>query len=249
MRHPHKWEHLRPEEFFAEFERAPIAYWAAGAMEDHGLHNALGVDPVVAYHVCLRAAEISGGIVFPAVPFAPAGIPGLSRDELRSGKHQLFYPSLWVSRELCQRIYLELLESLADLGFKSCVALGGHYPALLLISEIEEQCGGRIAKMRFSSGRSYVGPPAAEESGPEADSRAEGHGLMKETSMFAAICPECVDLSRAPYTMESPIPSQLQEASAESIAYLQKATPEVGRRLIAREARRLAALAREMLEA
>jgi hypothetical protein len=31
MRHPHKWEEMLPEEFFEEFERSPIAYWACGA--------------------------------------------------------------------------------------------------------------------------------------------------------------------------------------------------------------------------
>jgi len=83
-RHPHKYEELLPEEFYEELKRAPIAYWGCGAMEEHGLHNPLGADAYVAYETCLRAAEISGGIVFPPVPFAPAGVPGFSRQELRS---------------------------------------------------------------------------------------------------------------------------------------------------------------------
>ena len=51
MRHMHKWQELRPEELLAEQERAPIAYWACGPMEDHGLQNALGVDPGKAYEI------------------------------------------------------------------------------------------------------------------------------------------------------------------------------------------------------
>jgi len=124
MRHCHKWEELLPEEFYEEFARAPIAYWGCGGMEDHGLHNALGADPYVAYDLCLRTADIAGGIVFPPVPFALAGIPGLSREELRSREPYTYPPSLWVSREVCEQLYLELLESLADLGFRACLAAG-----------------------------------------------------------------------------------------------------------------------------
>ena len=58
MRRGHKWEEMLPEEFFEEFERTPIAYYACGAMEDHGLHNALGADCYIAYEICLRAVEI-----------------------------------------------------------------------------------------------------------------------------------------------------------------------------------------------
>ncbi len=73
MRDLHCWEQLRPEEFYAEQSRAPVAYWACGPMEDHGLQNALGVDPGKASEICRRAARLTGGIVFPMVPFAPAG--------------------------------------------------------------------------------------------------------------------------------------------------------------------------------
>ena len=152
MRHPHKWEELLPEEFCEEFARAPIAYWGCGAMEDHGLHNALGADPYVAYGLCLRTAVITGGIVSPPMPFASAGIPGFSREELRSGEHQLYPPSLWVSQEVCEQLYLELLESLADMGFRACLAVGGHYPAALLLQEQRERTGGRVREMRFWGG-------------------------------------------------------------------------------------------------
>ena len=56
----HRWEALLPEDFPAEFDRAPIAYKACGAMEEHGLQCALGTDPYTAYEVCLRTADIVG---------------------------------------------------------------------------------------------------------------------------------------------------------------------------------------------
>ena len=67
MSHPHKWEDLFPEEFSDELERKPLVYWGCGAMEEHGLQNALGGDCFHAYEICRRAVEITGG-VFPALP-------------------------------------------------------------------------------------------------------------------------------------------------------------------------------------
>ena len=67
MRNLHKYEELFPDEFDAELKRSPIVYCAFGPVEYHGAHGALGMDPVKGYEMCLRAAAISGGIVFPGV--------------------------------------------------------------------------------------------------------------------------------------------------------------------------------------
>ena len=87
MRDKRKYEELFPEEFAEIMAKTPIAYWACGPMEYHGLQNTLGIDPCKAYEICLRAADLSGGVVFPMVPFAPGGAPpSLKREELRRRK-------------------------------------------------------------------------------------------------------------------------------------------------------------------
>ena len=70
-RNMHKFEELTPYEFDREKERASIIYAAAGPVEYHEECNALGIDPCKGYQWCLDAAEITGGIVFPMIPFAP----------------------------------------------------------------------------------------------------------------------------------------------------------------------------------
>ncbi|MGD9519513.1 MAG: creatininase family protein [Armatimonadota bacterium] len=247
MRHPHKWEELLPEEFFAEMERAPIVYWSCGAMEEHGLHMALGNDYIQMYEVCLRAADITGGIVFPPVPFAPAGIPSLSREELRSGEHELYPPSLWVSRELCEWIYTELLESLADVGFRACVALGGHYPADLLLREIEQKTGGRIGDLCFHGGGTVelLEEEIARLQGE--DPAVGGHGGMWESSLVMAVCPDWADLDRAERVMDAPFTSQLQKMSAAGLARIRDASVELGERLLGAAARKAAEHARRLL--
>lgn len=247
MRHPRKWEEMLPEEFYDEFERAPIAYWACGAMEEHGLQNALGTDPYTGYEICLRAVDISGGILFPPVPFAPAGQPGYSREELRSGEKQLFPPSLWTSRELCKQLYIELMESMADLGFRVCMANGGHWPADLLLQNIEKEKGGHIGDMAFWGGGTVRLLQDVIDAEQEKDPLIGGHGMMWETSLVTAVRADWVDLPRAQRIKEHTLPSQLKKQPAEKIARIASAHPEFGNRLLDTAAERLAKLAQEML--
>jgi len=247
-RHPHKYEELLPEEFYEELKRAPIAYWGCGAMEEHGLHNPLGADAYVAYETCLRAAEISGGIVFPPVPFAPAGVPGFSRPELRSRTKETFPPSLWTSREVCKQLYLELLESLADLGFKACMANAGHWPADLLLQEIRKELGGRVGKMKFWGGGTVTILHDFLEEEAKKNSLILGHGTMWETSLVMAMWPDGVDLPRARRIKESPLPSQLKDLPKEKLDCIASANAEMGNRLLNLAAQRMAKLAQEMLK-
>ncbi|MGQ9556256.1 MAG: creatininase family protein [Anaerolineae bacterium] len=249
MRHKHKWEELLPEEFYEEFERIPIVYWGCGAMEEHGLQNALGTDLYIGYEVCLRAVQISGGILYPPVPLAPAGVPGYSREELRSGRYQLFPPSLWASRELCKLAYTELMESMADLGFKVCIAVGGHWPADLLLQELAREQQSRIGKMRLWGGGLVSILQDVLEEGERQEPGSMGHGMLWETSLLMAIREDWVDPPRARRIAESPLPSQLKGQPAERLARIEMASAEYGDRMLDLAAERLAKLAMDMLSA
>ena len=247
MRDMHKWQDLRPEEFFSEQGRSPIAYWACGPMEDHGLQNALGVDPCKGYEICLRAAAQTGGIVFPLVPFAPGGAPPLSREAMRSGERELFPPSLFVSVELCRQIYAELFENMAELGFRLCVAFGGHGPAASLLRVIAEEWGGRLGDMAiFTCGsstfiRDIIKEQAGDDPGPLS------HGGKWETAMNMALEPEHVDLSRVRAIDDSPIPSQLKGRASAHLSAIEASSVEFGELLLSTAASRLAAKVRELM--
>lgn len=244
----HQWEEMLPEEFFAEMKRAPISYWSCAGMEEHGLHMALGNDWIQMYEVCLRAARITGGIVFPPVAFAPAYFPGLSREELRSKQKELYPPSLWVSRELCERIYEELMESMADMGFKVCIALGGHAPADALLREIEKKHGGKIGNMLFYGGgtidllREEIGRMGKQ------DPTLGGHGGMWETALVMAIRPDWADLSRAERVVDAPFPSQLKAMRKENLARIKDATAQFGETLLNMAVENAVARARDLLK-
>lgn len=246
MRNMHQWQELRPEELFAEQERSPIAYWACGPMEDHGLQNTLGVDPGKAYEICLRAAAQTGGIVFPLVPFAPAGAPPLSREEMRSRTRELFPPSLFVSVELCTQIYAELFENVAELGFRLCVAFGGHGPAASLLKAVAEELGGRIGDMEiFTCGSStFISDVIREEAGD--DPAPLSHGGKWETAMNMALNPEYVDVSRVRSIDDSPIPSQLKGRPSPHLSAIEASSVEFGELLLSTAASRLAGKVREL---
>ena len=245
----HRYEELLPEEFYEEFERAPIIYLGFGPLEEHGLQNALGTDAFSAYEICSRAVEISGGIVYPPVPLGHAGArPGLSRADLRSGKRNLYPPSAWVSVELCRQVYTELMESMADLGFKSCIAFGGHGPTGLLLMDIHKELGGRIGGMRFWAGNkgSILADVLKEEA--KKNPHIVGHGMMWETSGVMAMHPEWVDLPRAKRIRESPLPSQLKNTPQERLDCIATSTIEFGNFLYKVAAERVAKVAQEMLQ-
>lgn len=243
----HRWEDLLPEEFCAEFDRAPLAYLAAAAPEEHGLHNPLGMDMWPPYEVCLRAAKLTGGIVFPLIPFAPAYFPGLSREEMRAGEKELYPPSLFVSRELCELAYTEVLEGMADMGFKAAVALAGHAPADKLLQDMTEQHNGVIRGMPFFGAGTYslvqdfLAELAQERPG------STGHGTMWETSLLMATAPGYTDLSRATRILQDPRPSQLQANSPEVIARIQEANAELGEKTLQLTVERVVAKAKELL--
>jgi len=247
MRDLHRWEQLRPEEFLAEQERAPVVYCAFGPMEDHGLQNALGVDPCKAYEICRRAAHISGGIVFPLVPFAPAGAPPLSREDMLSEKYPLFPPNLFVSVELCRSVAGELFERFAALGFRLCVGFGGHGPAAKLLKQMAEEADGRVNGMALlTCGSTTYTADIIRENGGD-DPKPMSHGGKWETAMNMALNADYVDLSRIRDIDSSPIPSQLKGRTDAQLRGIEAATVEFGETLISTAAERLAAAASEQL--
>jgi creatinine amidohydrolase/Fe(II)-dependent formamide hydrolase-like protein len=247
-RHPHKYEELLPEEFYEEQRRAPIIYLPIGAPEEHGLQSVLAVDPWTAYEACLRAVAISGGIVYPIIPFAPAGLPPWSREQLRDGTHDAAPPSCFISVELCRSLYIELMESLADLGFKSCIACSGHYPGDVLLQEMQKELQGTVRGMKFWGG----GPASllrdATDKLEEKQPLIGGHGMMLETSIVRALHEHWVDLSRVERIKDSPISHQLKNQSSERLAAIRTANAELGNWFLNLAAERLAELAVQLLK-
>ena len=251
MRDQRKFEELLPEEFDAEVKRHPIIYCAFGPMEYHGIYNALGIDPGKAYEICLRAAGLSGGIVFPLVPLAPGGSMSyekmLNRDELRKVIRSA-YPSVMTSVALCEKLYYELFESFAeDLGFKVCVAFGGHGPAGVLIKKIASDHNGAIAGMKLlPCGSLSHNLDTIKAEYAKLGVNKISHGGLWETAMNMACNPEFVQLERAQKKWP-----EIFEKYTVNLEGLNKVTPEIvlalGEKLLNISAERIAAEATALL--
>ena len=151
MRHPQKMEELLPHEFESERDRKPIIYLPFAPVEYHGCHVSLNSDTAKGYEMCLRAAKITGGIVHPQMPIAPAGGPLKERDGIRDYmQNHPHRPGVFISAELCRKLLLEMLDVFAeDLKFKVCVMCGSHGPANTLAEEIRQASNGSHKGMKL----------------------------------------------------------------------------------------------------
>ena len=110
-----RFEESGPEQVAALIERSPVAYVPLGALEWHGEHGPLGLDGIKAHHICERAAQRTGGVVFPTIfwgAFDTMPFPftfHFERAHLKSVLHPL-------------------LTQLSVWGFQVIVLLTGHYP-------------------------------------------------------------------------------------------------------------------------
>lgn len=260
MRNLHKYEELFPDEFAAEFKRSPIIYCPFGPMEYHGPYNALGIDPVKGHEMCLRAAAISGGIVFPMIPIAPnvpVGPKGFiadrpaNREDIRH-EAALFLPSIYTSIEVCEKLYYELLENFAeDIKFKVCVIMGSHGPAGTLAKKI-------VAENPVFKGMKLLmaGSLSHNRDLIEAEYKRLGiarlsHGGMWEASMFMACNPEYVDADK----MKNSVPGAYEEfmfrthgrQTVPDYEEIRQVSLEFGERLVQVAAERIAAEALKAL--
>lgn len=176
-----RYEELRPAEIEAIRSAFPLAYVPWGALEWHSLHAPVGLDSFKAHGVCCALAEVTGGVVLPAVPFATETIK----------PYKGFPHSLEFSAELVGRLCEALAGQLADEKFKVVVILTGHYPP------------GHVNTLTAAAARTKTLFPDADfhvvndgeflrpEFKPD-------HAGLTETSLLAALQPGLISLERLP---------------------------------------------------
>ncbi|RLF17277.1 MAG: hypothetical protein DRJ66_01260 [Thermoprotei archaeon] len=172
-------ESLLPKEIEDEIRRHPVVYVPWGAMEWHGEHLPLGQDALKAFAICCRAAERTGGIVFPPLY--------IGHQTLRIYG---FPYTLEFSSELVKRLAFELLNQLEDMGFKVIVILCGHYGKehLKVIERAVEEYKAKGGKAKVLAVPEYA---FAEDKGYRGD-----HAAKWETSIFWYFYPNMVHLER-----------------------------------------------------
>ncbi|NLI00614.1 MAG: creatininase family protein [Chthonomonadales bacterium] len=114
-------ERMRPAQIDAACAECPTLYQPLGTIEWHGVHNVVGLDAVKAHHLCVRAAQRSGGVVAPPLF---GGVGGLEEPYtfIIEPEHDV--------RSVIVRSWVErLCHEAARLGFRAMILLTGHYGA------------------------------------------------------------------------------------------------------------------------
>jgi creatinine amidohydrolase len=195
MIHPKvQFEEMFPWEFAQALAEAPIGYLPIGVLEWHGEHNAVGLDALKAHAVCVRAAQLSGGIVVPLLYWATD-----SREDLDDGSYlvggvehgeRYHVPGtmFWLRPETFHGLLLDIFEAMRRRGFRAIVVVAGHWSRQTLPAI-------RAAGAEFLAQHPEMKWLLLTDQEVAADLHyPHEHAAGGETSLLMAIRPDLVDL-------------------------------------------------------
>lgn len=181
-----KLEELKPREIDEVLSKFPIVYIPWGSLEWHGVHNPIGLDTLKVYHLCLKSAERTGGVVFPPI------YCGYETMKPYLG----FKKTLEISKETVQSLAKEYLEQLYDEGFRIFIILMGHYGAKH-VEALQEVANEFLERHPDVRGIFAPDPTFVADKGIRG-----GHADLYETSLMMFFRPDLVDLKLLPQERE-----------------------------------------------
>jgi creatinine amidohydrolase len=196
-----RFELLRPQEILEEKKRFPVVYLPIGPLEWHGPHLAVGMDPLNAEAVSIRAAMKTGGVVLPTFYWGTERerSPEMLKSIGFKGNEWIVgmdfpansMPSFYVPEGPFAVAVREYLRLLVKQQYKLIVIVNGHggenhvNTLKRLVKEFTaETCSKVIYTMAIVP--------------EEGDNQAYGHATETETSILSYIYPEGVDISALP---------------------------------------------------
>lgn len=176
-----RYERLRPGQIEKIRNVSPVAFVPWGALEWHSYHNPIGLDGIVAEHLCMEVARRTGGVVLPPVYFATSTIKPLKG----------FAHSLEHSEKLIRQMATELMDQLIAEKFNVIVVLTGHcgQPHFDLLREAGRECAGAHPGVEII---------VLTETDELADLADVNHAARGETSLQLFFAPETVDITLLP---------------------------------------------------
>lgn len=175
-------ELLRPGQIAQEMARCPRVWLPLGTIEYHSHHLPVGLDGLQAHGLCLDAADIAGGLVYPPLWWGTGGGHGA-------------YP--WTvmmpdQTELCALLQ-QTLTRLQAFGVRQAIVFTGHFA--------EEQLAMITGLARdWNAQNNMLTVLALGVNGNPAAPLPPDHAGRFETTLLAAYHPQAVDLSLLPPT-------------------------------------------------
>lgn len=168
-------ERLRPHQIEAALSERSLIYLPLGTIEWHCHHLPVGLDALTAHGLCLRAAEKTGGLVWPALYYGTGG------------DHAKFPWTVMMPDQTAIRSQLlHTLRRLSELGVGTVVLFSGHFAGeqLAMIDGMASEwnaAGGPPEVMALAVNRADV-----ENFSPD-------HAGLFETTLLSGLVPETVD--------------------------------------------------------
>lgn len=187
-----KFEELKPQELKEIIETSGIVYLPLGTLEWHERHLPLGLDALLAYELCIKSCEKTGGCVVPPFYF------GTDREHNINGEimHGI---DAKVGRRMTGSVYFlesnlfltllkRIVRNLSEQGFKKLVIVSGHSGTAqnIVLTELEKEQFGNM-KLIILPGKKFAG--------------GGDHAAEKETRLMMAVNNSLVNLEnlKEPY--------------------------------------------------
>lgn len=168
-------EFLRPSQIRAELAERSLVYLPLGTIEWHCVHLPVGLDGLTAHGVCLHAAEISKGLVWPTIYYGTGGDHG-----------QYPWTVMMDTSDELEGLLRKTLTRLADLAVKRVVLFSGHFAddQLDLIDKLAAELSGEKDMSVVATAVNRFDVPGFP---PD-------HAGRFETTLLAGLHPNTIDL-------------------------------------------------------
>lgn len=176
--------------------RSDLVIVPVGSLEEHGPHNPLGTDFIIAREAARLVGERVGAPVTPVLPLGYClGLTG-------------FPGTVSIDPELFRRLVFSLCEGLVRWGARRFLFVNGHGGNTAILNvvalDLRKQYGAVAASTQWWHVLAQMNP----------EWPCNGHGDKFETSMNLAVCPQLVDLSKADNVPPAPIGGGIERVPA-----------------------------------
>lgn len=191
-------ERLRPRQIVALRDECPMIYIPLGTVEWHERHMPVGTDGFTAHGVSLRAAAVTGGVVYPPLFWGVDEYGTTVSGAIRSGMDiaadmPLPGNTYRVGHETYSRLVADAVAECLRTGYRAVAVVTGHgargqVHAAHRAARIANEAAGHECVVAYEAYRPAMG--MLPDGG--------GHAGRAETALVLGLHPELVDFREAP---------------------------------------------------
>lgn len=203
-------QHMLPYQLHKALKKLPLIFIPLAPLEWHGLHLAIGTDPINAEHVARELAKRIGGVVLPTLYMGtererdPETLEDLGVDKkdyvfgMNFPKAKGLYKSFYFPEEIFALVLRAQIKLCVDHGYKYIYIVSGHGATnhLEVIDRLSIEFSKSKKGVRVGWGVPF---PVRKE---EAKAGGIVHAGIEETSLMMHYGRKLVDLKQLPSTKE-----------------------------------------------